>query len=511
MRRAASVSARRVASVLCWCLVGSARVFEAAVVMPPTLYACKYAYVKLKDVPHLSRALLLFSLALPLAWAQFSAPPPPPTPARQLPLSGRGGQAGSVATPLTTIPGGGGNDTLTGSVQVSGGYQGSVPAANVPAGAITLALADAVKFGLSANLGILTSSDATRVSEAERLHALSALLPYVSISATQTSNEINLAAFGFQFKTPPGLNFSIPTVVGPFGTSNLQGNFSQTVWDLTQRRNWQATKDTEHASQLSARDARELVVLAVAGSYLETVATAARVESQRAQVANARAVNQQAEARRQAGTNARIEVTRTLVELQSQEQRLSAFESDLRKQKLALARLIGLPLDRELMLSDPLAFNPPAVPDPATASQQAFQKRWDLQAADAQVQAAERIVAAARAERLPSVSLNGDYGVLGSSPIAAHGVFSVAGTVNFPMFQGGRVKADIEQAEATLHQRQAELADLRGSVEAAGSHRAYRTGNRDRPSPPGRQQQEPRQRHLARGSRPVQRGRNHHR
>jgi len=406
----------------------------------------------------------VLSLALPAAWAQFSAPPPPPTPARQLPLSGRGA-VGSVATPQVTLPGGGGNDTVSGSVQVSGAYQGSVPAENVPAGAITLTLADAVKYGLAANLGILTANDSTRVSRAERLHALSSLLPYVSVSATQTSNQINLAAFGFQFKTPPGLNFSIPTVVGPFGTSALQANFNQSVWDFVQRRNWQATKDSEHASELSARDAREVVVLGVAGSYLQTLATAAHVESQRAQVANAQAVNQQAETRRQAGTNARIEVTRTLVELQAQQQRLSAFESDLKKQKIALARLIGLPLDRELMLSDPLTFNPPAVPEPAAAAQQAFQKRWDLQAADSQVKAAERIVAAARGERLPSVSFSGDYGALGSSPIAAHGVYTIAGSVNFPIFQGGRVKADVEQAEATLHQRQSELADLRGGVE----------------------------------------------
>jgi outer membrane protein TolC len=216
---------------------------------------------------------------------------------------------------------------------------------------------------------------------------------------------------------------------------------------------------------MSARDARELVVLAVGGTYLQTVATAARAESQRAQVANAQAVNQQAEVRRQAGTNARIDVTRTLVELQGQQQRLNALESDLRKQKLALARLIGFPLDRELTLSDPLIFNPPAVPEPAAVLQQAFQKRWDIQAADSQVHAAERTVSAARAERLPTVALTADYGVLGTSTVSNHGVYTVTGALNVPVFQGGRVKADVEQAEATLHQRQSELADLRGRVE----------------------------------------------
>jgi outer membrane protein TolC len=208
-----------------------------------------------------------------------------------------------------------------------------------------------------------------------------------------------------------------------------------------------------------------MVVLAVAGAYLQTIATDAQVISQRAQVDNAQAVYHQAEVRKEAGTNARIDVTRTLVELQGQQQRLNALQADLRKQKLALARLIGLPLDRELVLSDPLAFNPSAVPEPAGAVQQAFQTRWDLKAAESQVHAAEIVVSAAHAERLPSATLTADYGVLGPSPVSNHGVYTVTGSVNLPLYQGGRVKADVEQAQATLHQRQAELADQRGRVE----------------------------------------------
>jgi outer membrane protein TolC len=82
------------------------------------------------------------------------------------------------------------------------------------------------------------------------------------------------------------------------------------------------------------------------------------------------------------------------------------------------------------------------------------------------VQAAQLALAAARAERYPSASLNGYYGVLGPTPASSHGVFSVTGAVNIPVWQGGRVKGDIEAAESTLRQRQAELADQRGKVEA---------------------------------------------
>jgi outer membrane protein TolC len=351
------------------------------------------------------------------------------------------------------------------SIQIGGDFQGSIASGNIPPGPVHLTLADAVKFGLAANLGVLTADDTARATRAERLRALSNLLPSFSVNASETSTQVNLAAFGFKFNLPPGLNFSIPTVVGPFQYSQLLGNVSQSIWDPVERRNWHAAKETERASRLSTRDAREIVVLAVAGAYLQTIATDARVASQRAQVENAQAVNHQAEVRKEAGTNARIDVTRTLVELQGQQQRLNALQSDLRKQKLALARLIGLPLDRELILSEQLAFNPPPVPDAAGAVQQAFQKRWDLQAAESQVHAAEIVVSAAHAERLPSASLTADYGVLGPTPVSNHGVYSVVGSINVPIYQGGRVKADVEQAEATLHQRQAELADQRGRVE----------------------------------------------
>jgi outer membrane protein TolC len=407
---------------------------------------------------------LVASISASAAWAQFGgAGAQRSTPALELPQSGR--QApGGVTTEQQAAPNASGN-VVNSSIQIGGDFAGSVPDNKLPPGPATLTLADAVKLGLAANLGVLTSNDATRAARAERLRALSNLLPTVSIDFSETSTQINLAAFGFRFNLPPGSGFSIPTVVGPFQYSQALGNLSQSVWDPVARRNWHATQESEHASTLSARDAREVVVLAVAGAYLQTVATDARIGSQRAQVENAQAVYRQAEVRKEAGTNARIDVTRTLVELQSQQQRLTALESDLKKQKLAFARLIGLPMDRPVNLSEPLAFNSPTVPEAAGAIQQAFDKRWDLKAAESQVRAAELVLSAAHAERLPSASLTADYGLLGASVASNHGVYTVVGAVNVPVFQGGHVKADVEQAEATLHQRQAELADQRAGVE----------------------------------------------
>jgi outer membrane protein TolC len=208
-----------------------------------------------------------------------------------------------------------------------------------------------------------------------------------------------------------------------------------------------------------------MVVLAVGGTYLQTLATAARVASQKAQVDNAQAIYNQALVRKAAGTNARIDVTRSLVELQTEQQQLTSLSADYRKQLIGLARLIGLPQDREITLADALDSTQTALPEAAQAIQSAFAHRSDLQATEAQVKAAELAVSAARAERMPSASVSGYYGTIGPNPATEHGVFALTASINVPIYQGGRISADIDQAEVTLHQRQAELADARGRVE----------------------------------------------
>ncbi len=380
-----------------------------------------------------------------------------------LPISGRTGTPGSVTVQQSTSPSGA--DTLNTSVQVGGDFAGSVPGAKPPAGAIDLTLGEAIRLGLQTNLGVIASGNFSAAARAQRLQMLASMLPYVSAGASDSVAQTNLAAYGFKFNLPPGLNFSIPTVVGPYNYSQLQGTVNAPIFDPVARQNWRAGKELEQAATLSAKDARELVVMAVAGSYLQTIATRARMDSQRAQVANAQAIYDQAQVRKAAGTNARIDVMRTLVELQTEQQRLNSLESDLRTQQLALARAIGMPLDRDLNLVELLAPNTIPIPQPATAVEQALKERSDLKAAEAQVRAAQHALDAARAERLPTVTLNGDYGVLGPNPTQMHGVFTITGSVNVPIWTGGRIRADVEQAEAALKQRQAELADQRGRVE----------------------------------------------
>jgi outer membrane protein TolC len=91
--------------------------------------------------------------------------------------------------------------------------------------------------------------------------------------------------------------------------------------------------------------------------------------------------------------------------------------------------------------------------------------RADLRSARAAVQAADSALRAAHAEYLPTLSMAGDYGSEGLNPAQGHGTYTVGGTLSVPIFQGGKVQGDVEQARATLNQRKAELQDTFGVID----------------------------------------------
>jgi outer membrane protein TolC len=410
--------------------------------------------------------LSLFAMAA-AAWAQ--TPPeamPPGARATPLPLSGRTAAPGSVGVTQTTTPGGQSVNTLNTTVQTQGAYQGSVPASQTPGPSLAISLDDAIQRGFKTNLGSITFNETVRQAEGESTVARSFLLPQINSELFADDQQTDLAALGFSTIHISVPGFAFPTVIGPYHYFDLRAGVSQTLLDLTQLRNLRAARENTRSAQLSAQDARDLIALAVTGGYLQVIAAGARVESARAEVATAQESYRQAADRHTAGVAARIDVTRSQVELQTEQQRLTSVENDLAKQKIGLGRLIGLPPGQEFTLSDTLPFAPLEGITLEDALRRAYANRADLKAAEAQVHAAEITKRAAEAERLPTIGVGADYGVIGTNPTSSHGTFAVSATVRMPIFNGRRSNGDIEQADAALKQRQAEYEDLRGRIDA---------------------------------------------
>jgi outer membrane protein TolC len=339
-------------------------------------------------------------------------------------------------------------------------FSGSVPEGKPTVEVLPLSFKDAIDRGLRNNLGLLLQSDTSLTAQGEKWKELSELLPHVNGSVTESAEQIDFAALGFRFNIP-----GVPNVIGPIGVFQTGVYLTQSVFDYHAIQRKRGASYNEKAAQNSLKNARELVVLAVGNSYLVALSGAARVATAQADVTTAQALYDKAADQQKAGVSPAIDTLRAHVELQTRQQELIVARNDYAKQKLTLARVIGLPPGQEFNLTTAAPYEPLATLPLEQDLQRAYASRPDYLAAAQQVRSAEEFRRAATSEYYPSLDIAGDYGAAGIRPGSSHGVFEVGATLNIPIFAGGRTHADVIEAEATLRQSRQQLEDLRGQID----------------------------------------------
>ena len=354
--------------------------------------------------------------------------------------------------------------TSYGTSQSSARGQGTVFSGSVPSGPATnevlhLTLRDAVNQALRYNLGTIESGENITVARGQRLLALSNLLPQVSAGVTESVDQTSIATLGI--KNVP----QIPRVIGPYSYTSADASVSATLFNFASIQRFRAARTAEQAAKLSYQDTLDVVTLVVGNAYLQVIESASRIEAQEAQVRNAQALYDQALDSLQAGTAPKIDVTRTEVQLHTEQYNLSVARNNFDIAKLNLARAIGLPLGQRFDLADQLPYadiNPPTLEE---ALNSAYTARSDFRSVLDSQKAAERDLSAARGERYPVVAMNGSYSDIGTTFGHSNGNFAVQAGVRVPLFTGGRIKGDVTEAEASLRQRKAEAENVRGQVD----------------------------------------------
>jgi outer membrane protein TolC len=339
---------------------------------------------------------------------------------------------------------------------------GSVPSKNT-GGRLELSLRDAITRGLRYNLGLVETNQASVDVHAERLRALSALLPQLTANGRQAYENISLKEIGLKLPPIPGFA-GLPPTTGGFGYQDARVNLELSVYDARLRNQYRARKNDEEASRQSVRDARDVVVVAAGTAYLQVIASAARVETAKAQLASAEELDRQTGDRVKNEVSPEIDSIRAQVERHTDEQRLTNAVNQLEKDKLTLARVIGLAIDQDFTLTDSLATHTVTGITGETAVNEALRSRADLRSAEASVHSAEFVVRAQKSQRLPTVSVAAGYGGGGSNVGNFNQVYTVGANISVPLYTGGRIAADIAQARADLALREAEYQDLRGRV-----------------------------------------------
>jgi outer membrane protein TolC len=340
---------------------------------------------------------------------------------------------------------------------------GSVPEAKPTPGVLSLTFSDAMERALRQNLAGLLSEYNTIEARGQKWQQLSALLPNVGADVQEAKQKVSLEAEGFRPSLFPGL--SVPRVIGPFSYFDMRASATERVFDWQAIQKYRSAAIGEGVAKFNLKDARDLVVLATGNAYLQALAGAARVETAQAQVETAHALYDKAVAQQQAGVAPAIDTLRAQVEYQARQQQLIAATNDFAKQKISLARVIGLATGQEFELADKAPYEAFPIPDLETALQRAYSLRSDYKAARDRLAAAQLERSAATAGYFPTIDLAANYGEIGAVPGDVLPTYGIVGTLNIPIFQGGKVHGDMLKAEANLRQAQAQMADVRGQID----------------------------------------------
>jgi outer membrane protein TolC len=321
-------------------------------------------------------------------------------------------------------------------------------------------LEEAVARGLRQNLGGLLSTDAVSGAKGDRWRALSELLPSLTTGTSFAVRQNNVRAT-IGINNVPGH----PPVLGPFGVFDARGYLDQTIFDWESIERARSSAAQVKSAQYSYKNARELIVLVVVSNYLLVIADQSQVESALAQRDTAKALLDQTTDQHRAGLAAAVDELRSNVELQAREQRLIVARNNLSKQKLVLARAIGLPAGQAFDITTQVAYQPLTTSSLGEALQQAYASRADYKSLTEQVRSAELQKKAASAERYPTVSAVADYGTIGTNPASNHGTVDAAAELRLPIFQGGRVHGDNLVADSLLASVKQQLEDLRARID----------------------------------------------
>ena len=395
--------------------------------------------------------LLLLSCTLlggVVAFAQYN---PPATPAPYNPIA----LAEVTGAPRAAVQAGQNNyQTLS-----QNPYLGGVPAGRLNATPVALSLEDAVALGLKQNLGGVLATDVVTDARGQRWQALSELLPNVMTDTGFGVHQVNVkAAFGLTIHGEP-------PIIGPFGYFDSRAYLTQSAFDWASIERARSSMAQVRSAEFSSKDAREIVVLVIVANYLLVIADQSEVESATSQRDTAKALFQQTSDQKTAGLASAVDVLRSQVQLQSRQQKLIVAQNNLAKQKLVLARAIGLPLGQRFDITTRVPYRQLTPSSLDEAIQSAYKARTDFQSQLNQVRSAELARRAASAERYPSLGVETDYGLAGVNPGSSHGTVDAAATLRIPIFQGGRVHGDVLRADASLTRERQRLEDLRAKID----------------------------------------------
>jgi len=321
-----------------------------------------------------------------------------------------------------------------------------------------LTLSQALNIALSNNSNIREALARLDEASGRYQQSRSALLPQLGIAVRQSFQTVDLVGIGVDLPTAQGL-------LGPFGSMDARVLLSQDLFNLASVRAWQSYRSRRESSRLLVEDAREIVALNVVATYLEALKAKASRDALAEQTKLADELYRLTRDRVTHGVSAELDANRAMQKVNTLEQQWQQASQSYIAAKLSLANILQARITSDFEVADDAAYGEGTTADREAAFKIAFSRRADYRAAEVSVEAAELHVKSARASGVPTLGMTFGDGQSGSTPVHNVNTYKVQGQISFPLYTGGRIRGEIEEAEGAVREARALLDQNRMQIE----------------------------------------------
>jgi outer membrane protein len=330
---------------------------------------------------------------------------------------------------------------------------------------IPLTLGDAAR--LAARQSAVALGARLRADEAQaRVRQRRAdLLPNVSSYVQEAGRTFNTSTLGIDFPATPGnppLFDPRGQVEGPINTLDVRGRVEQSLLDFGAIGRVRQAQAQARSSNADADATAEQAATVATNAYVRAMRADADLRARQADSLLATELLRIAQSQLQAGTGVGLDVTRAQAQLAATRASLIASRNAREHAHLDLLRSLALPIGTDVALNDSLspAVTGEVIPDEGTLVDLALKNRPDLVAEEERIRAAKQGLSAIKAERLPSLGLIADDGVIGKNGAKLLNTYTWGLQVSLPIFDGFRREARVQEQQSVVKEAEIRRHDL---------------------------------------------------
>jgi NodT family efflux transporter outer membrane factor (OMF) lipoprotein len=308
-------------------------------------------------------------------------------------------------------------------------------------------LHELVNSVLTSNLDLQAALERVKQAEAITKQKRAVLLPELDATATGSDTRIN---------TPPPLGYVRQGGIG------LALNWQPDVFG-GERLDLLAAQARLVGQQHTVDEVRLALAANTASAYIDLRWAQSELKILQDNVVIRQRALQLTQERLKFGLSTQLDVARAQNQLSELEARIPRAQSTIQHELSLIAVYSGRTPESvdTLVLATPGPIPNPEGAAPQTLPSEALLRRPDVLVAYAEVQQRAAEVGVSRAERYPKFTLNLSDGLLAASyvgmPTLTDNLFSAALNATSPIFNAGRITADIEQSESKMRESQIDL------------------------------------------------------